>query len=197
MHLSSRIAESGLSDAVAQTFADGLKQVAAADGPENAVERQLIARLVDVLWTSSSQPAPFEALWSCAELFLTACVYVAVADGEYAIEEARRISLFAHRLGYSARRLSALESRVFEELRQRGELEKQRRAALHRSHPPHNTLSRPPPDPDITAARLQDSDSEVLSTVDEITEEESNPDEDVTEPLDGPVPTSPLGDPRD
>ena len=91
MHLSSRIAESGLSNAVAQTFADGLKQVARADGPENDVERQLIDRLVDVLWTSDADPAPFEALWSCAELFLTACVYVAVADGEYAVEEARRM----------------------------------------------------------------------------------------------------------
>ncbi len=186
MHLSSRIAESGLSDAVAQTFADGLKQVALADGPENDVERQLIARLVDVLWTSSSDPAPFEALWSCAELFLTVCVYVAVADGEYAVEEARRISLFAHRLGYSARRLSALESQVFEELRQRGELEKQR-STFQRPRPPRDAQSL-----DSTMAWLRDSDQELLSSdSEEITEETgvSSPDEDVTEPLTAPAGT--------
>ena len=186
MHLSSKIAESGLSDAVAQTFADGLKQVAAADGPENDVERQLIARLVDVLWTSGSEPAPFEALWFYAELFLTACIYVAVSDGEYAIEETRRISLFAHRLGYSARRLSELESRVFEELRQRGELEKQRRAAMPRPRPPHGN-QRPSTVLDSTAAWLRDSDAEIISTVDEVTEERGHPDDDITEPLTGPV----------
>ncbi|MDG1483911.1 MAG: hypothetical protein P8R54_30245 [Myxococcota bacterium] len=148
MHLSNRIAESRLSDAVARTFADGLKQVAAADGPENSVERQLISRLVDVSWISSSDPAPFEALWSCAELFLTACIYVAVADGEYAVEEARRISLFAHRLGYSARRLSELESRVFVELRERGELAKLRHTARRRVAPEHIVdLRLPPPLP--------------------------------------------------
>lgn len=131
MHLSCRIAESGLSNAVAQTFADGLKQVARADGPESDVERQMIDRLVDVLWISGTEPAPFEALWPCAELFLTACIYVAVSDGVYAIEETRRISLFAHRLGYSARRLSELESQVFQELRHRGAQELQREAGTH------------------------------------------------------------------
>ena len=185
MNLSSRIAESGLSDAVAQTFADGLKQVARADGPENDVERQLINRLIDVLWTSSSDPAPFEALWCYAELFLTACVYVAVADGEYTIEEARRISLFAHRLGYSARKLSALESQVFEELRQRGELEKKRSTITHRSTP-GRTRPAPQASRDNTAAWLRSSDSEIVSPADEeITEERSSPpsDEDITEPL--------------
>ncbi|MFT5679664.1 MAG: tellurite resistance protein [Myxococcota bacterium] len=194
MHLSNRIAESGLSDAVAQTFADGLKQVAIADGPENDVERQLITRLVDVLWTSSSDPAPFEALWPCAELFLTACVYVAVADGEYAVEEARRISLFAHRLGYSARRLSELESRVFEELHQRGELEKQRSAAIQRPRPPRQ-IGRGIPAPDSTTAWLRSSDAELMSSADEVTENAGPLDEDVTEPIIIPA-TGPAG-PRD
>ena len=111
--------------------------------------------------------------WPCAELFLTACVYVAVADGEYAVEEARRISLFAHRLGYSARRLSELESRVFEELRQRGEVEKRR--SPHRPSPPHSS-------PEDITAWLESSDAEVLSAPDAITEE-TTIHEDVTEPL--------------
>ena len=172
MHLSSRIAESGLSNAVAQTFADGLKQVARADGPENDVERQLIDRLVDVLWTSDADPAPFEALWSCAELFLTACVYVAVADGEYAVEEARRISLFAHRLGYSARRLSELESRVFQELCHRGVQEKQRRTTRSRG----GLLAAP----SGRWMRPEDGAEEAL----EPTLESECSDEEITEPLD-------------
>jgi tellurite resistance protein len=183
MHLSNRIAESGLSDAVARTFADGLKQVALADGPENDVERQLISRLVDVLWTSSSDPAPFEALWSCAELFLTACVYVAVADGEYAVEEARRISLFAHRLGYSARRLSELESRVFVELRERGELAKLRHTTRQRVLPEHIVdLKLPPPLP-----RHRSRNITVLTKHNEEITGRVQLDDDITEPLIEPV----------
>ncbi len=120
MRLSDRIAEAGLRDDVAVAFVSGLREVACIDGPETDLEHQLIGRLVDILWTEGIAPAPFEALWSCAELFLTACVYVAVAEGKYGVEEARLISLFAHRLGYSARRLSALEDRVFAELSARG-----------------------------------------------------------------------------
>ena len=180
MHLSFRIAESGLSNAVAQTFADGLKQVARADGPENDVERQLIDRLVDVLWTSGTDPAPFEALWTCAELFLTACVYVAVADGEYSIEEARRISLFAHRLGYSARRLSELESQVFQELRHRGAQEKLRDSRRPRMRRP---LSAPP---DSTAAWLGVVEVEPHEDIEDLAAEACS-DEDITEPRERPL----------
>jgi len=191
MHLSNRIAESRLSDAVARTFADGLKQVAAADGPENNVERQLISRLVNVSWSSSSDPAPFEALWSCAELFLTACIYIAVADGEYAVEEARRISLFAHRLGYSARRLSELESRVFEELRERGELAKLRHTARRRLAMEHIVdLSIPPPLPRHRSkiAVLTKHNEELTGRV-QLDKETTGrvQDEDITEPLIEPV----------
>ena len=181
MHLSFRIAESGLSNAVAQTFADGLKQVARADGPENDVERQLIDRLVDVLWTSGTDPAPFEALWTYAELFLTACIYVAVADGEYSIEEARRISLFAHRLGYSARRLSELESQVFQELRHRGAQEK-RRDTRRRSR----TLKPPVTPPDSTKAWLAMTELESCEDTGERAVEPYS-DEDITEPLERPL----------
>ena len=178
MHLSSQIAESGLSNAVAQTFADGLKQVARADGPETEVERQLIDRLVDVLWTSDTEPAPFEALWTCADLFLTACVYVAVSDGQYAIEQARRISLFAHRLGYSARGLSELESRVFQELRNRGVQEKRRDATLRPSAPRL-------PAPDSTAAWLLVSGTEPRELAVEHVDVQCS-DEDITEPISRP-----------
>jgi tellurite resistance protein len=179
MHLSCRIAESGLSNAVAQTFADGLKQVARADGPETEVERQLIDRLVDVLWTSDTEPAPFEALWSCAELFLTACVYVAVADSVYAIEEARRISLFSHRLGYSARRLSELESQVFRELRHRGAQENQRETMLR----PDSTY---PSSPNMDSAawlRVEGAEDAAAHSV------EQDNDKDTTEPRGRPLST--------
>jgi hypothetical protein len=64
--------------------------------------------------------APFDALYPYAELFLSACLTVAVADGTYSVEDARRISGYAHRLGLSARNLASLEHRVFADLRERG-----------------------------------------------------------------------------
>ncbi|MGB0638070.1 MAG: hypothetical protein ACPGTU_01985, partial [Myxococcota bacterium] len=68
-------------------------------------------------------PAPFESLWRHAELFLTACLHVAVADGQYSIEKARHISSLANRLGWSAAQLSTLEGRVLHALAERGRIQ--------------------------------------------------------------------------
>ena len=118
--LSERIASAGLSPSVARAFAEGLREVAAAKGGVNGDELALIGRLFEGLWGPDTRLAPFESIWPHGELFLTACVYVAVADGHYDVEEARVVSAYAHRLGLSAHQLSELESRVFAELRQRG-----------------------------------------------------------------------------
>ena len=48
-----------------------------------------------------------------AELFVRACVTVALADGQYSVEEARLVSGLAHRLGVSAHQLAELETTVF------------------------------------------------------------------------------------
>ena len=134
MRLSQRIAEAGLSAAVARTFAAALREVARADGPINDLEARLIRHLVEEAREPVEVAAPFEALWSHAERFLAACVYVAVSDGEYGVEEARVISLFAHRLGYSVRRLAALEERTFATLRAQAPSSED--LLQRRTHPP-------------------------------------------------------------
>lgn len=154
MRLSRRIADAGLSPAVSRTFAEGLREIAAADGYVNDVEARIIQRLIDD-GSRDTPAAPFEALWSCAELFLTACITIAVVDGVYSVEEARLISLFAHRLGYSVRRLSELESRVFAELNDQ--------ALAAAAEAPTEPRKRPGlTAPENTTAWLRDSDSEMI-----------------------------------
>lgn len=104
---------------MARTFAESLREVASAKGGLDGDEAALIDRLLGRMWTPEVQPAPFEAIWPHAELFLTSCIYVAVADGHYDVEEARVISAYAHRLGLSAAQLADLEARVFHELEAR------------------------------------------------------------------------------
>lgn len=152
MRLSRQISEQGLSPAVARAFANGLREVAAVDGFINDVEGKLIACLIDEgEHDADGDAAPFEALWSCAELFLSACITVAVSDGVYVVEEARIISLFAHRLGFSVRRLSALEERTFAQLNAQAQFHKEEATTEPRERPRENT-----------SAWLRDSDSEMI-----------------------------------
>lgn len=120
MRLIDRIASAGLSPSVARTFSERLAEVASAKGGLDGNETALINKLLGRYWTAESEAAPFDAMWPHAELFLTACIYVAVADGHYDVEEARVVSGFAHRLGLSAAQLSDLEARVFKDLQERG-----------------------------------------------------------------------------
>ncbi len=120
--LTERISIAGLSPAVACTFADALRELAGADGVVSGEEHALVDRLMgDDTRVQGVVPSDFSALWPHAELFLTACVYVAVIDGSYGIEETRRVSEYAHRLGFSAHRLAELEARVFRELKARSD----------------------------------------------------------------------------
>jgi tellurite resistance protein len=156
MRLSRRISDQGLSPAVARAFANGLHEVAAVDGYVNDVEQQLISRLIDGgLRDERQDAAPFEALWSCAELFLSACITVAVSDGAYGVEEARLISLYAHRLGYSVRRLSALESQMFADLNARAQAIDEESPTTPRRHPKKTAREN-------TSTWLRDSDSEMV-----------------------------------
>lgn len=120
MRLAHRIRAAGLSGPVLRTFADNLTEIASAKGGLDGNETALINKLLGRELSGDHEPAPFEALWPHAELFLTCCIYVAVADGHYDVEEARAVSGFAHRLGFSAVQLSALEEKVFKELQERG-----------------------------------------------------------------------------
>ena len=153
MRLSDRIAAAGLAPGVARTFADGLLEVAGVDGVPDGDEAALIARLLgDIAGVEGVEPAPFEALWPHAQLFLTARLYIAVIDGSYGIEEARRLSEFAHRLGFSAHQLAELESRVFRELQERGARAMERDRARQGADAAHAALRGPldPPEPPLT-----------------------------------------------
>ncbi len=76
------------------------------------MEHALIEHLVASRSMLRISPAPFDALWQCSDLFIEACIYVAVAEGGYSVSKARHISQLAHRLGFSARKLSDLERGV-------------------------------------------------------------------------------------
>ncbi len=120
--LSDRIDVAGMSPEVARTFSEGLLELAGVDGAATGDEHALVERLLAQHAQGAVSSAPFDALWPHAELFLTACVYVAVIDGHYGVEEARRLSEFAHQLGFSAHRLARLEAEAFRELQERGAL---------------------------------------------------------------------------
>ena len=66
------------------------------------------------------EAAPFDALWGHAQVFLSACLTVAVADGRYSVEQARHVSILANRLGWSAFQLSALEGQMLTALEEVG-----------------------------------------------------------------------------
>ncbi len=122
MPLADEIATAGLSPSMRRVFHRGLRKVAAADGPVHEVEKQAIRAL---LGGSMGRDAPrepieaieaIEAIWPHAELFVRSCIHVALIDGRYRVQEARAISLLAHSLGLSAKRLATLEKRVFDKL---------------------------------------------------------------------------------
>ena len=69
---------------------------------------------------SEIEAAPFDALWAHAQVFLSACLTVAVADGRYSVEQARHVSILANRLGWSAFQLSALEGQILAALEELG-----------------------------------------------------------------------------
>lgn len=135
MRLTARIADARMDDATAGVFVAALRQLALADGVVGDAEARLVARLTAGMAGSevghlALGPAPagledvhrgaeVELLWPHAELFLTACIFVAVSDGEYGVDEARVISRYAHRLGMSSHQLSALEAKVFDQLKAR------------------------------------------------------------------------------
>jgi tellurite resistance protein len=133
MRLAARIASVRLEPDAAAAFVGGLRAVAGCDGVVADGESRLVERLAAELpgvddvfggWGALGRvdrgaPVEIELLWGHAELFLTACIFVAVSDGEYGVDEARLISSYAHRLGMSSAQLSALESDVFGQLRAR------------------------------------------------------------------------------
>ncbi len=121
------ILDAGLRPEVCRTFLGGLVEVAGGDAALNDDQRALLRKFKEVL-SPAEEAAPFESLWPHAELFLRSCLYMAVIDGQYDIEEARRVSSFAQRLGLSVRQLSVLEGKVFSELKRRSRGDSQKRA---------------------------------------------------------------------
>jgi tellurite resistance protein len=121
--LRERIQAESLASDVAHAFYLALVALADVDGNPTKEVRSLMDRLIQVCWEPDDVPAEQEALWPVAELFLTACLYVAVANGHYSVAQARHISRLATGLGFSARQLSDLESLVLGELAVRGSVQ--------------------------------------------------------------------------
>ena len=118
--LRERLSGAELSSSIRCRFGSELERLAQIDGrgfdPDEVI---LIMHMVGAV-DEKCAPAPFESLWCHADLFLTACLHVAVADGGYSIEKARHVSLLANRLGWSAAQLSEIEGVVLRGLAARG-----------------------------------------------------------------------------
>jgi len=114
-----RVRQAQMAPSVLGRLAFELDRVAQVDGqgfdPDEAI---LILRMTG---EHADQPmAPFESLWRYGEVFLSACLFVAVSDGRYSIEQSRHISRLASRLGWSAAQLADIEAEVLGQLEQRG-----------------------------------------------------------------------------
>ncbi len=116
-----RIDSASVSLPVLRRFELELERLAQIDGegfdPDEAV---LIGHMIGSL-SEAINPAPFEALWPHAALFLTACLTIAAADGRYSVEQARHISAVATRLGWSVGQLSVLEGETLGYLEAKGQ----------------------------------------------------------------------------
>lgn len=121
MKLSTRIAALELSPAQRRRLRAELLRVAEADGHVRPEETRLVERLLPLAGQLQVEPAELDSLWRHGELLITACIYVAVADGEYGVEEARVISALAHQLGMSAHKLGEVEQRTFALLAERAQ----------------------------------------------------------------------------
>lgn len=65
--------------------------------------------------------SPIEKLWPHSDLLLTTCVYMAVLNGRYPIDKARKISKLAHQFGFSARKLRTLEEQALRTIQYKGQ----------------------------------------------------------------------------
>ena len=111
-----------MTDSVRRRLEFELERLAQIDG--QGFDPDEAALIVEIVGEAPSVElcAPLDALWPYRKLFLTACLYVAVADGRYSIEQSRHISQLAQNLGWSVRQLSELERVVLNDLEERGRL---------------------------------------------------------------------------
>jgi hypothetical protein len=121
--LNERLSGADLSPSIRCRFGSELERLAQIDGRGFDPDEVILIMHVVGAFDEKFSPAPFESLWHHADLFLTACLYVAVADGLYSVEKARHISSLANRLGWSAAQLSTLEGKVLHVLAERGRLQ--------------------------------------------------------------------------
>ena len=118
--LQKRVEHQFMGESVRRTMELELDRLAQIDG--QGFDPDEAAVIIGILGdpTHGAQSAPFGALRPYGDLFLTACLYVAVSDGRYTLEQSRHIGILAARLGWSAQQLAALERRVLRRLEARG-----------------------------------------------------------------------------
>ena len=113
------IQQAKLSDSEVVLFREILLEVAKADGIVSAIEYQFIDHMCPK--TTDAEPAQLEQVWAHSDILLSTCICLAVLNGRYPIEKARKVSQIAHSLGFSAKRLRSLEEQALRVIRNRGE----------------------------------------------------------------------------
>lgn len=115
-----QVRSAAMTEPVRRRFELELERLAQVDGQGfDPDEAALIVRLVGDA-VNAEPCAEFDELWPYTRVFLTACLYVAVVDGRYTVEQARRISRLSAALGWSVHQLSDLENEVLSGLESRG-----------------------------------------------------------------------------
>ena len=148
---------------ISRTIAESLREVAGVNGPVSELEMLFISNLISE--DASVLPASFDQLWPFSKLFLSSCICLAVLDGNYSIEKARKISEFAHKLGFSAFQLAELEKEVIHELRINGTNMPEVRHIPKKKNPTSDKVTLLPPEQFLTedVASLWNSDSELIT----------------------------------
>lgn len=118
--LHQRVEHQFMGESVRRTMELELDRLAQIDGQGFDPDEAAIILGILGAPTQGACSAPFRALRPYGDLFLTACLYVAVSDGRYTVEQARHIGGLAVRLGWSATQLAELEHRVLGRLEARG-----------------------------------------------------------------------------
>jgi hypothetical protein len=177
------IQQANLSDSEASLFRVLLVEVAQADGIISSLENQFIDHLVPHL--PQVEPATLQQVWAHSDILLSTCICLAVLNGRYPVEKARKVSQIAHSLGFSAKRLRSLEEQALRVIRNRGETISEEAIVP----PPKVTDDRIPsiiqdaPFPELLS-QLWYSDAELIQTANSITNDEMDillDQEDITE----------------
>ena len=117
LHL--EIQQAQFSESERARFKSLLEAVAQSDGAVSSLEVEFIEHMLPE--TKDDPKAELQQMWRHSDLLLTTCICLAVLNGRYPIEKARKVSQIAHSMGFSAKKLRKLEEQALRVIRYRGE----------------------------------------------------------------------------